>query len=119
MKLLLDEMYDHAIAEQLRARGHDVVAVTERQELRGVNDDALLRAAAAEHRAILTENAAHFVPALAASGEITYGVLFTSPRSMPRGARTVGLFVRALARYLEAHQDDGALRDRAEWLDPA
>jgi hypothetical protein len=34
LKLLLDEMYTAAVAEQLRQRDHDVVAVAERADLR-------------------------------------------------------------------------------------
>ena len=32
MKLLLDEMYAPTIADQLRARGHDVASVRERRD---------------------------------------------------------------------------------------
>jgi lipopolysaccharide/colanic/teichoic acid biosynthesis glycosyltransferase len=35
LKLLLDEMYTAAVAEQLRERDHDVIAVAERADLRG------------------------------------------------------------------------------------
>ncbi len=35
MKLLLDEMYPRRLAEQLRAEGHDVVAVVELPDLVG------------------------------------------------------------------------------------
>ena len=41
MRLLLDEMLPAAIAQQLRNRGHDVVAVAELLELRGLPDDEL------------------------------------------------------------------------------
>lgn len=122
MRLLLDEMYDRAIAEELRARGHDVVAATERPVLRGLGDDALLRAAAAERRVILTENAAHMMPAfedMLTTGESTSGLLVSSPRSMPRGRETVGLFVRALDRHLAEHPAEDALAGRIAWLAPA
>ncbi len=41
MKLLLDEMWSPAIAAALRERGHDVVAVAERSDLRGKPDDVI------------------------------------------------------------------------------
>lgn len=42
MRLLLNEHYRREIAQQLRARGHDVVAVDERDDLRGLTDAELL-----------------------------------------------------------------------------
>lgn len=121
MKLLLDEMYDRVIAEQLRSRGHDVVAVTERLDLRGMSDEELLAAAASERRVIVTENAVHFVPAfrdLVARGDDCAGLLVTSPRSMPRSHDTIGLYVDVLERELEMHADDDALRDQMAFLTP-
>ncbi|HTA15940.1 MAG TPA: DUF5615 family PIN-like protein [Solirubrobacteraceae bacterium] len=41
MKLLLDEMLSARIAEQIRSRGHDAVAVDETRELRGLADPDL------------------------------------------------------------------------------
>jgi len=42
LKLALDEMYAAAVAEQLRRRDHDVIAVAERADLRGTPDEDLL-----------------------------------------------------------------------------
>ena len=53
MKLLLDEMLPAAIAEQLRHRGHDVIAVSEHPELRGLPDPELLAHCGRELRAVL------------------------------------------------------------------
>src|ERR1039458_2621085 len=55
-------MYPPTIAEQLRLRGHDVVAVTESSELRSLPDAAVFAAAQREHRAVATENVADFIP---------------------------------------------------------
>ncbi len=114
-------MYNLAIAEQLRALGHDVAAATERLELRNVHDAALLREASGERRAVLTEDAADFVPiyeGMLAAGDPAWGLLLSSPRSMPRSKKTIGLFVRTLDRYLAEHAQDDALGDRVDWLVP-
>lgn len=119
MRLLLDEMYDRAIAEQLRARDHDVVAVTESYALRGLDDRALLEFAAGERRVLLTENASHLVPHVAAmlgDGTETFGLLVTSPASLPRSKKTIGLFVRQLDEFLERHPREDALRGLVAWL---
>ena len=119
MRLLLDEMYDRAIAEGLRLRGHDVIAVTERADLRGLRDDVLIELMASERRVIVTENAAHFLPLLRtrlSEGQGSAGVMITSPASMRRSRRTVGLFVRVLERELRARPEDDALEDQVVWI---
>ena len=62
MRLLLDEMYPSALAEQLRNNGHDVSAITERPELRSLSDADVFATAQHERRAVVTENIADFVP---------------------------------------------------------
>jgi len=114
LKLLLDEHYSSRIAEQLRARGHDVVAATERIEFSGLPDHALFQAAQAEQRALLTENWAHFQRGL--TGEAHYGVIFTAERHLPRGRGTIGLYVRILDDFLTRHPAEDALRDQWMWL---
>ena len=42
MRLLLDEHYSREIAERLRERGHDVIAVKEDAALEGLDDEPLL-----------------------------------------------------------------------------
>jgi hypothetical protein len=56
VRLVVDEMYSPAIAEQLRARGHDAVAVHEVPGLGGLADVALLQWAHDHERALITEN---------------------------------------------------------------
>ncbi|MDQ3587343.1 MAG: DUF5615 family PIN-like protein [Actinomycetota bacterium] len=105
MKLLLDEMYPYSIAEQLRARGHDVVAVGERAGLRGAPDRDVFAIAQEKQRALVTDDvgfrsidAEH-----RARGEAHHGLVFTSNRRFPRGQpRTVGQLVRALDRLVSA-----------------
>jgi predicted nuclease of predicted toxin-antitoxin system len=106
LRLLLDEMYPYSIAEQLRARGHDVVAVGERPALRGAPDAAIFAAAQEQRRAIVTDDVGFraIEAEHRARGEPHHGVIFTTNRRFPRGrAATVGRLVRALDRFL-SHQ---------------
>ena len=73
MKLLLDEMYAPRIAEQLRARGHDVALVHDPADrrLEGVPDDEAWASAVADGRALVSENVQDFrrIPRMAISSE--------------------------------------------------
>ena len=119
MRLLLDEHYSLVIAEQLRSRGHDVVAVTERPELVGLKDVELFQLMPVERRAIVTENWGDFQHELrsaAAAGMTHYGALFTSRKQLPRGKRTIGLYVRVLDDFLARHPAEDALLNDYRWL---
>jgi hypothetical protein len=121
LRLVLDEMYSNAIAVELRARGHDVVAVTERSDLRQLQDDELLRLMAGEQRVVVTENALHFIPhftAMLGRGETCYGLLLTSNESMPRRSATIGTFVAVIEGELKARPALDALVDQMLWLKP-
>ncbi|MGH3133325.1 MAG: DUF5615 family PIN-like protein [Gaiellaceae bacterium] len=106
MKLLLDEMYPPAVAEQLRGRGHDVVSVhdPEYRRLEGAPDEEIFAAAIAEERGLVTENVPDFrrleADALA-RGEAVPTLLFTSNRQFPRGEPgTIGRLVEVLDALL-------------------
>jgi len=107
VKLLLDEMHAPAVAIQLRARGHDVVAVKERPELIGLADRELLASAASDGRAVVTENVKDFAAlhkSMTAMHEKHAGLVFTHPRRFPRHARDhTGVLVDALAGFLDLH----------------
>lgn len=105
LKLLIDEMYPPAIAEQLRTRGGDVEAVTARPELRALADTDIFGLAQQEQRAVVTENIADF--SIIADGydqrnQAHYGLVLVPLGSYPRGsARTVGRMVTELNRLLD------------------
>lgn len=120
MRLLVDEMWPATLAEQLRRRGHDAVAVTERPDLAHRSDDVIFDQAGSEGRVVFTENVPDFVPlaigVLSAGGTFP-GLLLTSNAAWPRGnPRTLGRVVRALDAFLSAHPSDTALQGRMEWL---
>lgn len=117
MKLLLDEHYSPQIAEQLRQSGHDVQSVEEREDLRGSTDRALWERAVAEGRALVTENVADFMPLVreaSAAGDQFAGIVFASPRSLPRSQRTMGMYVESIDRLLRRSPEAG----QVHWLTP-
>lgn len=100
MRLLLDEMYPPSIAEGLRARGHDAIAVVERSELRALSDADVFATAQREGRAVVTENVRDYAP-LANENDVRgwphHGLVLVHPATYPRGqARTIGAMVTAL-----------------------
>lgn len=121
MRLLLDQHYSPTIAQLLRDRGHDVVSVEEDSALRGRADREVWTYAIAERRAVLTEDVSHFVALVREwllAGERHFGVILTTPRSMPRSRGTIGVFVETLEGFLNAHPADDALADQVAWLSP-
>lgn len=119
MKLLLDEMYPSVVAERLRARGHDVVAVTERLELRSLTDVDVFKISQDERRAVVTENVADFVgivDSMDEHGQAHFGLVLIDPVKYRRGhPRTIGRLVTQLDRLLRDHPDERATSLR-HWL---
>ena len=117
MKLLLDEMWPPAIAAALRERGHDVVAVAERSDLRGKLDEVIFAEALADARAIVTENVVDYRPLASAAiraGRPSPTLIFTSNRTYPRAVRrTAGRLVVALDTLLSTR---GSLEGE-HWLE--
>jgi hypothetical protein len=121
VRLCLDEHYSKEIASQLRDRGQDVDCVKERPELVSVSDQQLWAQMQDEHRALLTENVGEFMPLVTASaqaGETHSGIVFSNPRSMPRGRATIGVFVGRIDVLMQQYPGEDDFRDRVEWLQP-
>jgi hypothetical protein len=120
VKLLLDAMYTHVIAEQLRRRGHDVVSVQEREGLAVVSDDAVLAAARDEGRAVVTENIHDFMDLDARyrrDGKVHFGVILTTDQRFPRhAAGGIGRLVIALDDWLREHPEEAAANSLVWWL---
>lgn len=118
MRLLLDVHHTPTAAEKLRELGHDVTAAASDPELRELDDEALLRAATNDGRAVVTEDAKDFnriVRAWATADEHHAGVIYTSPRRFHRGSSAYpGDLIKALAALLA---DPPALDpDGTHWL---
>jgi hypothetical protein len=113
LRLLLDEMWSHQIALQLRRRDHDVIAATEPEhEARygGLGDDLVFEHAQEDGRAIVTENVGDFERARVGfehTGQTHYGLIYALAPQFDRnlGARVIGPMVRALDGLLRDHPD--------------
>jgi Domain of unknown function (DUF5615) len=105
VRLLLDEMFSPAIAAELRALGHDVIAVADRPDLRSKSDEEVFAWANAEKRWLLTENVKDFRPIMLRAlpaGPSGGALLFTSSRAFPRSRKNPGPLIRALHAWLAA-----------------
>jgi hypothetical protein len=99
-----------------------VIAAEAEEELRGLPDEELLAFCTRERRVLVSENVADFMPLVHRLGERSdehYGLVFSSPASMPRGVGTIGLFVEAFDRLLRERPSDDARRNQVHWLRPA
>jgi hypothetical protein len=120
VKLLLDEHFSPEIARQLRARGHDVIAVKEHPELIGRTDRVHFASMPEQRRAIVTQDLGDFRPLLGEAMRAavkTYGLVCVPARvSLSRGA--IGQVVASLEQVLQAHPGDEDLIDRGGevWL---
>ncbi len=105
MKLLLDEMLSARIAEQLRSRGHDVAAVDESPDLRGLADSDLFARAQEQERAIVTYNRDDFLVLereYRSRDRHHHGIVILHPRRFPQGAPSMGRLVTALSSFIQA-----------------
>ena len=108
-------MLSHRIARELRLRGHDVVAVTERPELIGRDDAELIAGMVVERRAIVTHDVGDFErihERLVAGEEEHYGMVFIRDRTRPPDKPAVRHWVDVIGALLEAFPRDDALRNR-------
>jgi len=121
VKLLLDEMFAPTIAQRLRdENGHDAIAVTELDELRGLPDTDIFLAAQKQERTIVTENVRDFRPLARdwqAMGRVHFGLALTTNRRFPRAhSRTAGRLVRALNDLIDAETGRPPASNREIWL---
>jgi len=102
MKWLIDEMFPHAVAEELRSKGHDAVAVFE-LDMQGARDEEVLDLPVDQGRVVVTENFADFaalVEQRQTADEQCTPVVFVRKSSFPAGG--------ALPAHLAEHLDKWA-----------
>jgi Domain of unknown function (DUF5615) len=102
--LLLDEMLSNVIAEQLRAKDHDVQAVVADTALAGLADDQILAHATATGRALVTANIKDFMPLDAryrAASQAHAGLILVSAKTFPQDRSFVAAVTGALSALLD------------------
>jgi Domain of unknown function (DUF5615) len=113
-------MLKPAIARELRHRGHDVIAATERPDLADLSDPRLFDAAQVEQRAVVTPDAGGFLgldQLFREQGHAHYGLILTSERRFNRGSpRSTGQFVLALDTFLRTQLGPPATTSLVHWL---
>jgi hypothetical protein len=101
--LLLDEMFSAVIADQLRAKGHDVLAVVADPALSGLADEQILTHATATGRALISVNIKDFMPLDArcrAASQTHCGLVLVSVKAFPQDRTYTGAIVSALSALL-------------------
>ena len=102
--LLLDEMFSGIIAEQLRAKGHDMLAAVADPALVGLADDQILAHAAAARRALVTANIKDFIPLDAryrAASQTHAGLILVSAKTFPQDRTFTAAIISALSALLD------------------
>ena len=104
--LLLDEMLSGNIADQLRSKGHDVLAVVTDPMLLALPDDQILAHATATGRALVTANIKDFMPLDAqhrAAGQTHSGLIFISSKTFRQDRAYTAAITGALSAFLDQH----------------
>jgi Domain of unknown function (DUF5615) len=103
--LLLDEMFSDGIAQQLRAKGYDVVSAVADPALVGLPDDQVLAYATAEGRVLVTANIKDFVPLdgrYRAAGQSHAGLILVSTKTFPQDRGFLWAITTALTTLLSS-----------------
>lgn len=105
--LLLDEMFSPAIAAELTSRGVECRAVASDPLLRAHEDLAVLEAALAEGRILVTNNVPDFESlrrAWDAAGRTIPGLIYTHDGAFPRTKSFMSKLSNALENAARAHE---------------
>jgi predicted nuclease of predicted toxin-antitoxin system len=98
--LLLDEMFADTIAQELRAKGYDVISVVAHPSLAGLPDDQILAFATAEGRVLVTANIKDLIPLdsrYRAAGQAPPGLVLVSTKTFRQDRG----FTRAITAALD------------------
>lgn len=119
MRALLDEQLSSEIAAELRSRGLDGEAVTQRPDLVRKSDEEVMEAALAEGRSVVTNNVKDLRPIAArrlADGR-GHGGLILLPAKRSRTRAAVGALADGIEAVMRASPD--GIADSERWVRPA
>ena len=112
-------MLSPTIARELRARGHDVLAIAEHPGWAALSDPEVMALARTEHRAIVTNNLSDCRPlhadAITPGGPGHFGMVFM-PGSYRRTKADTGRIISALEARLTEYPGDEDLANGKCWL---
>jgi Domain of unknown function (DUF5615) len=97
-------MFSNTIAQQLRAKGHDVLAVVADPALTGLPDDQVLAQASAAGRALVTANIKDFMALDAeyrAGGHEHAGLILVSTKTFPQDRAFTAAIISSLSNLLD------------------
>lgn len=103
LPLLLDEMFSDTIAQQLRAKGHDVISVVATPALVALPDDQILAYATNEGRVLVTANIKDFMPLdgrYRAAGQAHPGLILVSAKTFQQNRSFTATITEALETLL-------------------
>jgi hypothetical protein len=101
--LLLDEMFSDSIAQQLRAKAHDVISVVADSALVGLPDEQVLAYATEAGRALVTANIKDFAALdgrYRAAAQSHAGLILVSTKTFPQNRGFTTAITAALAELL-------------------
>lgn len=112
-------MFSPLVAAELRARGHDAVAIKERDEWQSLSDPEVVAVARTEQRAVVTANLRDFRPLhaelVAPGGDGHAGMVFV-PTSFRLTRAATGHIVEALEARLAQYPGDADLANGETWI---
>lgn len=112
-------MFSPLVAVELRARGHDAVAIKEREDWQALSDPEVIALARTEQRAVVTANLRDFRPLhaelVAPGAEGHAGMVFFPSSFQPTRAAT-GRIVASLEVRLAEYPGDHDLANGETWI---
>lgn len=112
-------MFSPLVAAELRARGHDAVAIKERDEWQSLSDADVVALARTEKRAVVTANIRDFRPlhtALVAPGGDGHAGMVFVPASFRLTRAATGQIVAALEARLAEYPGEDDLANGETWI---
>jgi hypothetical protein len=114
VRVALDRPWPSSLARRLRDLRHDAVGLAERPDLLDLDDAALAAALGDEGRALVTQNAADWIPLQ----DALPGLVLVDRHRYPRTPLSMDKLVLSLDAALAGLAGDDRLPEGRRWLEP-